>query len=246
MIWVQLPTKLDATSARGKESSMAVLSKGLEAKTPRAGSEHRLRPLLTVRVQAGKLFEARPNLLVKAGDSGRVEARRDSPDGENHFAESGTTAQQLKCDLRVRQLAQSTEDLASFGHTPLGVRITELRSANRAAKELEITFSQDLEVGGKRADVHGGGLTTNQDELALILEVGRASTQLKADSGATTTDSVNCPVHRGSFTSHAKVIKVREGEFKSSSCAKASNLGENRVQDQSKEATSESKRREPA
>ena len=64
MIWVQLLTKLDATSARGQESSVAVLRKGLEAKTPRAGSEHRLRPLLTVRAQARKVSEARPTLLV--------------------------------------------------------------------------------------------------------------------------------------------------------------------------------------
>ena len=69
--------------------------------------------------------------------------------------------------------------------------------------------------------------------------MGRASAELKANSSATATDSVNCPVHSGSFPRQAKVIKVREGEFKSSSCAKASNLGQNRVQDQSEEERTE-------
>ena len=82
-------------------------------------------------------------------------------------------------------------------------------------------------------------MAADKDELAFILEVGRASTELKANSSATATDGVNRPVHGDSITSQAKVIKVRVGELKSSSCAKASNLGQNRVQDQSEEERTE-------
>ena len=90
-------------------------------------------------------------MLVEAGDGGRVEARRDSSDGENHFAEGGAVAQQLKSDLRVRKLAQGLQDVAGFADTFLSVCVAELRGTHRAAEKLEVAISNNLEVRGKGA-----------------------------------------------------------------------------------------------
>ena len=86
---------------------MAVLSQGPQPETARTSPKRRLRPLVVVRVKAGKFLEAGPRLIVEAGDSSRVEARRESSDGEDHFAKGRAVAQQLESDLGVGKLAES-------------------------------------------------------------------------------------------------------------------------------------------
>ena len=127
VVRVKFPAQLGATAARGEESSVAVLRQGPQPETTRASPKRRLRPLVVVRVKTGKLLEAGPDLIIEAGDGSRVEARRDSPDGENHFAESRAAAQQVESDLRVGQLAESFQELAGLADPILGMRVAELR-----------------------------------------------------------------------------------------------------------------------
>ena len=161
---------------------MALFRQGPQLETTRTSPKRRLRPLVVVRVKTGKLLEAGPNLFVEAGDSSRVEARRDSTDGENQFAERGTAAQQLESDLGVGKLAESLQELAGLADPFLSMRVAELRGAHKTTEKLEVAVPHDLEVRGKSAGINRGGLSSGEDELALVLEVCRASAELQAEN----------------------------------------------------------------
>jgi hypothetical protein len=231
MVWVKLLAKLDAAGARGEESSVAVLRQGPQPETTRASPKRRLRPLVVVRVQTGKLLEAGPDLIIEAGDSSRVEARRDSTDGENHFAESRAAAQQVESDLGVGQLAESLQELAGLADPFLSMRVAELRGADRTAEKLEVAVSHDLEVRGKSASINRGGMAGSEDELALVLEVGRASAELQAQGSTAGLKDVDGPADSRGLASQTKVVEVSESEFKAPCSAEVSQLGENRVED---------------
>ena len=123
MVWVKLLAKLGAAGARGEVSSMAVLRQGPQPEATRTSPERGLRPLVVVWVKTGELLEAGPNLIVEAGDSRRVEARRDGTDGENHFAKSNTVPQQLESDLGVGELAEGLQELAGLADPFLSMRV---------------------------------------------------------------------------------------------------------------------------
>ena len=89
---VELLAELQATRSRSQEGSVAVLQQGAQAKASVVSAKRSLFPLAVVRVQACELLEASPYLVVKIGNSSRVEAWGRRAQGENHFAEACTAA----------------------------------------------------------------------------------------------------------------------------------------------------------
>lgn len=150
MVWVQLLAKVNTAAARSKESTMAVLTEGPQPKTPQACAKGGLHPLAIVRVQTEKLFKASPDLVIKPGDSSRVEAGRHSPDGGDHFAESRTAAEELKSDLGVVELTQGLQGATCLVHTLLSVRVAILRGPTRSPRSSKFPSCTTLKSEGKR------------------------------------------------------------------------------------------------
>ena len=138
----------------------------------------------------------------------------------------------MESDLWVGQLAESLQELAGLADPFLSMRVAELRGAHRTTEKLEAAITYDLEVKGKSAGINRGGLSSGEDELALVLEVCRASAELQAESSTASLKDVDNPVDGRRFASQAKVVEVSESRFKASWRAEACQLGKNRVEDQ--------------
>ena len=139
------------------------------------------------------MFEAGPHLLVEAGHCGGVEAWRHSAQGENHFAETRTVSQELQGHLRVRKLPQRLENVDGFPDPVLRVLVAVLRGTYRGAEKLKVAVPYDFEVGGEGVNVDSGSGPGNEDEFALVFEVGCASAEPKSNvfaAAAQTLDSV--------------------------------------------------------
>lgn len=64
--WVELPTQVETTAARGHERSVAVLGKRTETEPTRVSSEIGLGPLLVVGLKANEGLEASANLSIES------------------------------------------------------------------------------------------------------------------------------------------------------------------------------------
>ena len=187
---------------------MAVLHKRPEPKPPTVSAQRRLSPLLVVWVQTGEVLKARPDQVVERAQGSAVEAGRHRSDREDHFAEGGAVAQELQSDLGIRQLAEGLQDATSLSDASLGVLVAELWAADRTAQQLEVAFPDNFEISRELGNVHRGGQAADQDELALVLEVGLASAQLKAEVRAPSLQSVKGRLHRRGLARKAEVIQV--------------------------------------
>ena len=99
VVRVKFLAQLSAAAAGSKESSVTVLSQRPEPEPPAVGAQRRLRPLLVVWVETSEVLEAPPHMVVESMQSITVEGRRNSSDGENHFAERRTVAEELQGNL---------------------------------------------------------------------------------------------------------------------------------------------------
>jgi hypothetical protein len=99
----------------------------------------------------------------------------------------------------------------------LSVLVAKLRATDRTTQQLEVGFPDNFEISREQANVHRGGRAADQDKLALVLEDGLASAQLKAEVSAPSLQSVESPLHRGGFASKAEVVKVGVDQLKPTS-----------------------------
>ena len=179
-----------------------------ETQPTTVSAQRRLGPLLVVRVETRELLKAPPNMVVEGAKSIGVERRRDGSDGENHFTEAGAVAKELQGDLGVRQLTKSLQNAARLSDAGLGVLVAKLLVTHRPTKQLKAALPDHLEVTRELANVSCGSLAADQDELALVLEVGLASAEHEAELRAPSLQGGKSRGNSGGFTSQAEVVQV--------------------------------------
>ena len=99
MTRVHLSAKVEATAARGQESSIGMCGQGAETETTSGSSESCLSPLIVIRVKTSELLEARPDGSIESLQSMGMIARWNDPYAVDHLAETGTASEQRKGDL---------------------------------------------------------------------------------------------------------------------------------------------------
>jgi len=239
VVRVELVAQLHATAARGKERSMAVLGQRPETKPSTVSAQRRLGPLLVVWVETRELLKGPPNMVVEGSKSIGMERRRDGSDGENHFTEAGAVAKELQGDLGVRQLTESLQNAACLSDAGLGVLVAELLVTHRPAKQLKVALPDHLEVARELANVNRGSLAADQDELALVLEVGLASAEPEAELRAPSLQGGKSRRNSGGFTSQAEVVQVGIDKLEPTAGTRASQLRQHRLQDQREQQRAE-------
>ena len=90
-------------------------------------------------------------------------------------------AQELQGDLGVRQLTKSLQNATSLSDAALRVLVAKLLATHWPAQQREVAFPDNFKISRKLVNVHSGGRAADQDELALVLELGFASAQLEAE-----------------------------------------------------------------
>ena len=133
MTRVHLSAKVEATAARGQESSIGMCGQGAETETTSGGSESCLSPLIVIRVKTSELLEARPDGSIESLQSMGMIARWNDPYAVDHLAETGTASEQLKGDLGIRNVAQRLEKLSGFADSAESVLVAKLRRSDRTS-----------------------------------------------------------------------------------------------------------------
>ena len=172
MVWGKLLAKLNAASARSEESGVTVLSQRPEPEPPAVGTQRRLRPLFVVWVETSEVLEAPPRMVVESTQSITVEGRRNSSDGENHFAEGRPVAEELQGNLGVGELAKGIQNATSLSNATLSVLVAELPAAHGPAKQLEVAVEQARERRQTRGPGEGRSGSRRRGRPGVLLTAG--------------------------------------------------------------------------